>query len=37
MAAMGFCEPYVRAPLTEMEDAHLQNLLALMRAEGLKV
>ena len=37
MAAMGFCEPYVRAPLTEMEEDNRQKLLALMRAEGLKV
>ncbi len=37
MAAMGFCEDYLRLPLTSMEDAHKQKLLALMREQGLKV
>lgn len=37
MAAMGFCENIVRLPLTPMEDAHRENMLALMRQQGLKV
>ena len=37
MAAMGFGEDYLRLPLTPMEDAHKQNLLALMRQQGLNV
>lgn len=35
MAAMGYCEDYVRLPLTVMEDAHREKLLALMREQGL--
>ena len=35
MSAMGFCEDYLRLPLTPMEDAHREVLLALMRKEGL--
>ncbi len=35
MAAMGFCDNYVRLPLTVMEDAHKENLLSLMREQGL--
>ena len=35
MAAMGFCEDYLRLPLTPMEDATRAKLLALMREEGL--
>lgn len=35
MAAMGFCEDYVRAPLTTMEDAHRPALLSEMRRLGL--
>ncbi len=35
MAAMGFCEDYLRLPLTPMEDQNLEKLYALMRAEGL--
>ena len=35
MAEMGFCENYLRMPLTPMEDAHKQVLFELMRAEGL--
>ena len=35
MAAMGFCENYVRLPLTPMEDAHWQKLRALMQEQGL--
>ncbi len=37
MAAMGFCENYVRLPLTPMEDAHRENMLDLMRELGLNV
>ena len=37
MAAMGFCEDYVRLPLTVMEDAHKEELLRCMRAQGLDV
>ena len=35
MCAMGFCEDYLRLPLTPMEDAHREVLLGLMRKEGL--
>ena len=35
MAAMGFCENYVRLPLTPMEDAHWQVLRGLMAEQGL--
>lgn len=35
MAAMGWCENYVRLPLTTMEEAHAQKLYALMRENGL--
>ncbi len=37
MAAMGFCEDRLRLPLTPMEEAHKQNMLALMREQGLNV
>ena len=37
MAAMGFCEDYVRLPLTVMEDAHKEELLRCMREQGLNV
>ena len=37
MAAMGFCEDYVRLPLTVMEDATKAVLLARMREAGLDV
>ena len=37
MAAMGFCENYVRLPLTPMEEPHREKLLALMREQGLNV
>ena len=37
MAAMGFCENYLRLPLTPMEDANFQRLLAAMRANGVQV
>ncbi len=35
MAAMGFCENYLRLPLTPMESAHEQTLLNIMRGHGL--
>lgn len=35
MAAMGYCEDYLRLPLTPMEDAHRSVLLSLMREQGL--
>ena len=37
MAAMGFCENYLRLPLTPMEDANFQRLLAAMRRHGVQV
>ena len=37
MSAMGFCENYLRLPLTTMEDAHYQHLLQVMRDRGLNV
>ena len=35
MSAMGWCENFLRMPLTPMEDAHKEKLFALMREEGL--
>ena len=35
MAAMGYCEDYLRLPLTPMEDAHKARLLALMKEQNL--
>ncbi|MBE6998276.1 MAG: 4-hydroxy-tetrahydrodipicolinate synthase [Ruminococcaceae bacterium] len=35
MAAMGWCENFLRLPLTEMEEAHAEKLYALMRQHGL--
>ena len=35
MAAMGWCENFVRLPLTEMEEEHAQKLYALMREQKL--
>lgn len=37
VAAMGYCDNYVRLPLTPMEEAHRERLLAVMRAEGIQV
>lgn len=37
MAALGFCENYLRLPLIPMEDAHRQMLLQCMRDVGLDV
>ena len=36
-AAMGFCEDYLRLPLTPMEEDNKQNLLRLMRRAGIQV
>ena len=35
MAAMGYGENCLRLPLTPMEDAHAENMYALMREQGL--
>ncbi|MBR1822236.1 MAG: 4-hydroxy-tetrahydrodipicolinate synthase [Clostridia bacterium] len=35
MAAMGWCENYLRLPLTPMEEEHWQRLRGLMAAQGL--
>ena len=37
MAALGFCENYLRLPLVPMEEAHEKMLLQKMRDLGLKV
>lgn len=37
LEAMGMIDGYMRLPLTPMEDVHRERLLALMRAEGLRV
>ena len=37
MAAMGYCENYLRLPLTPMEASNEAHMLDLMRKEGLKV
>ena len=37
MAAMGFCEDYLRLPLVPMEDAHRKILLQCMRDVGIDV
>ena len=37
MAALGFCENYLRLPLVPMEEAHEKVLLGAMRDLGLKV
>ena len=37
MAAMGFCEDYLRLPLTTMEEPQRGNLLAQMRNLGIRV
>ena len=36
MAAMGFCEDYLRLPLTPMEPAHRAVLLKHLRAQGVE-
>ena len=35
MAAMGWCENFVRLPLTPMEEPHWQKLKAIMQGHGL--
>ena len=35
MAAMGFCQDYLRLPLTPMEEQHRSVLLDCMRQQGL--
>ncbi|MBP3414401.1 MAG: 4-hydroxy-tetrahydrodipicolinate synthase [Clostridia bacterium] len=37
MAAMGFCENYLRLPLTAMEDANYNRLINEMRKQGIDV
>ena len=37
MAAMGWCEDYLRLPLVPMEDAHRQHLIACMKAAGISL
>ena len=37
MAKMGFCEDYLRLPLTPMEDAHKEKLFAEMRNVGIEI
>ncbi len=37
VAALGFCEDYLRLPLVPMSDANRQRLYAAMRANGLEV
>ena len=37
MAAMGFCQDYLRLPLTPMEDAHRAVLFEEMRRHGIEV
>ena len=37
MSALGFCDNYLRLPLTPMEEDNYQRLLKTMREQGLKV
>ena len=37
MAAMGFCENYLRAPLLPMEESAREKLLDAMRDQGINV
>ena len=37
MAAMGYCEDYLRLPLTPMEDGHKQVLFQCMRELGIQI
>ncbi len=37
MAAMGFCEPDIRMPLTEMDDLKFAKMTALMKAAGISL
>ena len=35
MAAMGYCEDYLRLPLTPMEEGNREKLLSLMKKENI--
>ncbi len=37
MAKMGYCEDYLRLPLTQMEDAHREVLFSEMRKAGINI
>jgi len=37
MSKMGFGENYLRLPLTQMEDAHAENMYRLMRENGISI
>ena len=37
MAKLGFCENYLRMPLTPMEEAHAEVLYSEMRKAGLNI
>ncbi len=37
MAAMGFCKPDIRMPLTEMDEVKYAHMIKLMRTEGIAV
>ena len=37
MAKMGFCEDYLRLPLTPMEEAHREVLFGEMRKAGINI
>jgi 4-hydroxy-tetrahydrodipicolinate synthase len=37
MAALGYCDNYLRLPLVPMEEDHYQVMLQRMRAQGLNV
>jgi len=37
MHAMGFCDGYIRLPLTEMDEVKKQRMLSLMIKEGIKL
>ncbi len=37
MSALGYCENFVRMPLSTMEEANYNKLIALMREQGLNV
>ena len=36
-AAMGWCDDYLRLPLTSMENANKQKLLSLMKQAGIQI
>jgi 4-hydroxy-tetrahydrodipicolinate synthase len=37
MAAMGFCDEYLRSPLTVMEEAHRAVLFEEMKKQGIDI